>query len=415
MMERMATTPFGGARFSARNFALQAEVERRQESLRAGDGGNHTGRAEKWQLIRALTEAREIYGLSDRSIGVLEALTSFHRDKELDGSAPIIVFPSNAELSIRSRGMSPATLRRHLAALVEAGLIFRRDSANGKRFCRRDERGQVENAFGFDLAPFALRAEEIFSRADAVREEARKISRIRSEITLHLRDIAKTIEAALEEGRVTGQGTEKGTEKKTGNGWLDFADRLQALSGRVSRQAEMADLHNRCEALIRLRAEVENAYLESLSETEMSANESVFERHIQNSNTDLNLELNGQEQNTPGEAEPTIAPERKSVGVGLKNFLQTCPQIADYARGGVKSWRDIVVAADLVRSMLGISPSAWAAAKAAMGDIDAAIVVAAILERAEDIRSPGGYLRDLTRKAENGRFSVNPMLKALKT
>jgi len=400
MVERLAMTPFGGAQFSARNFALRAEVERRQESLRAGEGGNHTGKAEKWQLIRALTEARQTYGLSDRSITVLEALTSFHQDRELDGGAPIIVFPSNAELSIRSRGMSPATLRRHLAALVEAGLIFRRDSANGKRFCRRDAHGQVENAFGFDLAPLALRAEEIFSRAEAAREEAKQVARIRSEITLHLRDIAKTLDAAL-------------TEKRAGD-WQAYLERLQALSGRVPRQGDHAELENRCEALIRLRAEVENTYLQSLTEQEMSANESVFERHIQISNTDLNLELNGNEHNTPAAAAQHTAPERKSVGVGLKEFLKSCPQIADYAPGGVKNWRDVVAAAELVRSMLGISPSAWAAARQAMGEISAAIVVAAILERAEEIRSPGGYLRDLTRKAEKGRFSIHPMLNALK-
>ncbi|WP_117193170.1 plasmid replication protein RepC [Rhizobium terrae] len=401
MVERLATTPFGGAPLRAQNFVFRAEVERRQERLRAGEGGNQTGRAEKWQIIRALTEAREAYGLSDRSISVLEALTSFHQDRELDGKAPIIVFPSNAELSIRSRGMSPATLRRHLAALVEAGLIFRRDSANGKRFCRRDDRGQVESAFGFDLAPLALRAEEIFSRAEAIREEAKRVARVRAEITLHLRDVAKTIEAAL-------------TERRAGD-WQVFIERLQGLSGRVSRQGELAALKDRCEGLVRLRAEVEKAYLDNLTEEEMSANESVFERHIQNSNTDPPFEINGQEQKTATAATAQMAPERKSVGIGLKEFLKTCPQIADYARDGVKNWRDVVTAADLVRSMLGISPSAWTAARTAMGDISAAVVVSAILERAEDIRSPGGYLRDLTRKAEKGRFSIHPMLNALRT
>jgi replication initiation protein RepC len=400
MVERLATTPFGGAPLRAQNFALRAEVERRQERLRSGEGGNHTGTAEKFQLIRALTEAREAYGLSDRSISVLEALTSFHQNRELDGKAPIIVFPSNAELSIRARGMSPATLRRHLAALVEAGFIFRRDSANGKRFCRRDGHGQVENAFGFDLAPLALRADEIFSRAEAVREQTKRLAYIRSEITLHLRDIAKTIEAALHENR-------RGD-------WQSFIDRLADLSGKVSRHGDIGDLRMRCDALIRLRAEMESAYLNSIPEEEMSANESVFERHIQNSNTDPQSELDGQEKINEAEATSERAPERKSVGIGLKEFLKTCPQIADYARGGVKNWRDVVAAADLVRSMLGISPSAWSSARKAMGDTTAAIVVAAMLERAEEIRSPGGYLRDLTGKAEKGRFSVHPMLNALK-
>ncbi|TDK32309.1 replication initiation protein [Rhizobium deserti] len=401
MVERLATTPFGGAPMSARNFALRAEVERRQERLRTAEGGNQTGTADKWQLIRALIEARESYGLSDRSISVLEALTTFHQERELNGKEAIIVFPSNAELSIRARGMSPATLRRHLAALVEAGFIFRRDSANGKRFCRRDDRGQVENAFGFDLAPLALRAEEIFSRAEAERERAKRIAHVRSEITLHLRDIAKTIEAAMGEGR---QGE-----------WLGFMDRLTALSGRVPRNGDLTDLKERCEALVKLRVELETAYLNSLSEQEMSGNESFSEHHIQNSKTDPYLEINGQEDSKEASSSHRNVRDGKPIGISLKDFLDICPQIADYTRNGAKNWADILAAAEVVRSMLGISPSAWTSARHAMGDVPAAIVVAAILERAEDIRSPGGYLRDLTGKAERGRFSIHPMLKALKT
>jgi replication initiation protein RepC len=48
-----------------------------------------------------------------------------------------------------------------------------------------------------------------------------------------------------------------------------------------------------------------------------------------------------------------------------------------------------------------------------MGELSAAITVAAILERADVIRSAGGYLRALTERAEQGRFSVRPMLAAL--
>jgi replication initiation protein RepC len=400
MAERMATTPFGGARFSARNFALQAEVERRQESLRNGEAGNFKGKAEKWQLLRALTEARDTYGLSDRSIAVLEALSSFHQERELDGSKPIIVFPSNAELSLRSRGMSPATLRRHLAALVEEGFIFRRDSANGKRFCRRDARGQVEDAFGFDLAPFALRAEEILATAEKVREEARRIAALRGEVTLHLRDVAKIIEAALHEGR-SGE-------------WLQFHDRLVAVSGRIPRQIDRTALEARRSELVRLRAEVETAYLNALSEQEMSANEVVFERHIQNSNTDPNLELNGKEQKRAGAAPAEARRKPREETVPLAEVLSLCPQIGDYVKGGVSDWRDLLAAADLVRSMLGVSPSAWAEARQALGDNTAAIVMAAILEKAETIRSAGGYLRELTRKARAGRFSIKPMLNALR-
>ena len=89
------------------------------------------------------------------------------------------------------------------------------------------------------------------------------------------------------------------------------------------------------------------------------------------------------------------------------------PDIVDYAKGGISNWRDFLATAAVVRSMLGISPSAWEAAQAVMGEMPAAIVVAAILQRGAAIMSAGGYLRELTRKAEAGEFTLGPMLMAL--
>ncbi|WP_245422680.1 plasmid replication protein RepC [Rhizobium sp. AG855] len=389
---------------SARLFSRQASVSEKQEKLRAGDGGNDTGGGDKWQLLRALTEARAHFGLSDRAIGLLEALVSFTTDRILDGSKPIIVFPSNRELSIRARGMAPATIRRHLTALVEAGLIFRRDSANGKRYCVRDDRGVVDEAFGFDLSPLALKAAEIHAHAEAVRSEAKALRMLRTEVTLHLRDISKIITAAIEEARA--------------GDWEMLVAEFQEMSfGSLPRCPDPAALSALRASLKSFRAKVENAYLSSLSEEEMSGNDHQSERHIQNSNTDQPFELNGKrelEGAEPGGDQDlgTKAPEKR-VAISLDRMRKVCPQIGDYAQGGLKTWQDLVRAADLVRSMLGVSPDAWAKARKAMGEQAAAIVVAIMLERVDDIRSPGGYLRDLTRKAERSAFSVYPMLQAL--
>ena len=70
-------------------------------------------------------------------------------------------------------------------------------------------------------------------------------------------------------------------------------------------------------------------------------------------------------------------------------------------------------AAVVVRSMLGVSPTAYQDACDALGPENAAAIMACILERAGHINSAGGYLRDLTRKAERGEFSLGPMLMAL--
>ena len=58
-------------------------------------------------------------------------------------------------------------MRRHLRALVDATLLMRRDSPNGKRYCLRDGTGEVDQAFGFDLSPFALQAGAIYEAARA--------------------------------------------------------------------------------------------------------------------------------------------------------------------------------------------------------------------------------------------------------
>jgi replication initiation protein RepC len=93
--------------------------------------------------------------------------------------------------------------------------------------------------------------------------------------------------------------------------------------------------------------------------------------------------------------------------------LNACPDIVDYAKGGINNWRDLAATAALVRSALGVSPDAWAQAMEAMGEHDASIVIAAILQRGDEIKSAGGYLRVLTAKARAGEFSLGPVLMAL--
>jgi replication initiation protein RepC len=92
--------------------------------------------------------------------------------------------------------------------------------------------------------------------------------------------------------------------------------------------------------------------------------------------------------------------------------LQACTDIADYAKTGISNWRDFLATAAVVRPMLGISPSAWEEAQSVMGEVQAAVVVACILERSATINSAGGYLRGLTVRAAAGEFSLGPILMA---
>jgi len=171
-MQSHTTTPFGRRTLSLAMVASQAATKEFTARPSASETVVH-----KWRLFRALTEAKAPLGVTDRALSVLHALLSFHQEtalmldrdpnpSETEAGPGIIVFPSNKELSIRAHGMAPATLRRHLAVLVEAGLIIRRDSPNGKRFALRGQGGEIADAFGFDLTPLVARATEIENLAE---------------------------------------------------------------------------------------------------------------------------------------------------------------------------------------------------------------------------------------------------------
>lgn len=407
MTEHFATSPFGGRMMNAAHFLSYEKLRQQQKELRQKQSeteqDNHS--IDRWKLLRALTEAREAYQLSSRTIAVLEALLSFYPDKILDSRVALIVFPSNHELSMRLRGMSAPTIRRHIAILVELGFILRRDSPNGKRFVRRDSNGEIAMAFGFDLSPLTFKASEIETHASELRELARIRQQLRFNITIHLRDISKTILAALSEGRA-------------GN-WDVLYDQLQALSGRVERNGTIENLSKREHALSILRQNVENLYLSKVSEQKMSGNVCENEHHIQNSNIESfdKKQVQKRENNEPKPISKNLRHDSKvqthTSTPDLQEILQHCPQISHYAQHGIHQWRDLILTAGHIRPMLGITTSAWQKACEIMGEINAAITLAAILERSDKIRSAGGYLRKLTQQAEHGQYCVKPALRAL--
>lgn len=384
---------------------------------------------DKWKLYRALCEARPLLGVTDRALAVLNALLSFYPKNALAEEHGLVVFPSNAQLSLRAHGMAEQTIRRHLAVLIEAGLLIRKDSPNGKRYAHKGRSGEIDEAFGFSLAPLLARSEEIERLAAEVIAERLHLQRLRERLTLCRRDITKLIEAALEEGAA--------------GDWMTVSAHLRGLLERLPRVPTAVQLAATLDEMELLREEVVNQLEMQLNTQKQSGNPDQDERHIQNSNPESTSELepafeikqgeravgNNNPNTEPSDEQRLKAPTPSGgvsgevadppAGHRLKSFplrlvLQACPQILDYGPGGtIANWRDLMSAAVVVRSMLGVSPSAYEEACAGMGPENAATVIACILERGGHIHSAGGYLRDLTRRAEKGEFAIGPMLMAL--
>jgi replication initiation protein RepC len=360
----------------------------------------------KWKIFHAICTARPRLGISERSLSVLNALLTFHPETALTGEDDLIVFPSNHQLSLRAHGMPASTLRRHLAVLVDGGLVVRRDSPNGKRYARKGTAGEIELAFGFDISPLVVRSEEFESLAADIEAEARALKLVRERITLCRRDIAKMIATGIEEDVPTRRGGQGPAD------WQEVHAAFRSIVDQIPRTATRQELEPIAEELSQLADDVLNLLETHIKSTNSSANESHTERHIQNSNTDPLIDLEPSlREGRPARAEPKPQAPRVAEGTyPLGMVLNACPDIVDYAKGGISSWRDLLATTAVVRSMLGISPSAWEEAQTVLGETPAAIVVACILQRGAAIRSAGGYLRGLTRKAEAGEFSLGPIL-----
>jgi replication initiation protein RepC len=420
------TTPFGRRPLSLGMLATQANASEIDPELSI----------DKWKLLRGVSEARDALGISDRALVVLNALLTFYPETELAEANGLVVFPSNAQLSLRAYGMAPATLRRHLSALVEAGLIFRKDSPNGKRFARKarfaGEEGAGQGAdgreaFGFNISPLIARASEIEALAQQVREERYRLKMLKERLSLLRRDVDKLIEL--------------GSETLPGIDWQAKYALFRATVDALPRQASGEDLELAADGLECMHLEISKLLENQLNSQNMSANESHNERHKHNSKTQSTSDLEprfGRKQGEPdvnntGPVERAAAEGREGEGGGTADavsdlgvesgvpaekpvplglVLKACPDISNYAKGELASWRDLMGAAVTVRSALGVSPSAYQDACEVLGQERAAIVIACILQRAEHINSAGGYLRILTDKAKSGEFSLWPMLLA---
>ena len=358
MQSRQPTTPFGRRSLTLAHVAAQMAASARQP-----DKVVH-----KWRIFRAICTARPALCVSERSLAVLNALLSFHPETTLAAEDDLIVFPSNEQLCLRTHGMPPSTLRRQLAALVDAGLIVRRDSPNGKRYARKGRGGEITLAFGFDLSPLAARAEEFERMAEEIEAEARAVRLAKERITLCRRDIAKMIATGVEEDvptRRAGQGPAS---------WQEIHAAFRGLVEGISRNASLDALEVVAEALSSLANDVLNLLENHLKVTIISANEAPDERHKQNSNPNSPIELEPSlREGRAARAEPnprTSAATERTYPLGM--VLSACPDIVDYAKGGIANWRDFLATAAVVRPMLGISPSAWEEARTVMGEVEAA-------------------------------------------
>lgn len=385
----------------------------------------------KWDILRELTCARKRFDLSDRDLSVLQALLSFHPTPILDPTQSLIIYPSNRAICERLNGMANSTMRRHLKQLVDAGLLLRRDSPNGKRYARSFHGDKI--AYGFDLSPLPARMAEICDAAKTERAAIEAYRRLREAVSLMRRDLAG----------IALYGSNLYPDMAL---WDQLSD-LAALTARsLRRKLSVLEL-NTLEAQLtqalntaRDMLDPPEVTVQSLTSTQNSSTNAVQnEQHHQNSDKEY---LDSERKTSEAQIITNVSPETKleickeipnpapdgttdlkpqdvrikdpkQPNLPLSMVLSCCTEIHAYSEGLIRHWHEFVKTADRLRPMMGVMPDVWKDAMHHMGPENAAIVLSAMLQRFEEIKNPGGYLRYLTQKAANNSFSAGPMIIAL--
>src|SRR5215472_12417328 len=187
--------PRRGSAFSPTGFRRLTpaliNVDRAAESF----AGLPDGVTAHGQLLAAFKAAAPRLGLSTRVVHAIDWLFKFTQPQDWEPGGRRIVWPS-ASLEQEALGLSETQTKRLNRCLIEAGLVTMKDSPNGKRYGKRDPKGRIVEAYGFDLSPLAARHGEFVRLAEEGRAEREAMGRLRRRATIARKGIVQILETA---------------------------------------------------------------------------------------------------------------------------------------------------------------------------------------------------------------------------
>jgi replication initiation protein RepC len=368
------------------------------------------------QLLAALKAAAPRLGISPRIVHAIDWLFRFTQLQDWKPGSRPIVWPS-ASMQEEALGLSPTQVKEINRRLIELGLITMRDSPNGKRYGRRHEKtGHIIEAYGFDLAPIAMRHAEFVRLAEEGRAERAAMGRLRRRVTIARKAIIQILETAQEYGF-------------EGEEWITLARETAALV-RALRDVERPDKMQTGVTSLERRHSAARERLEFLLEVVDSAPKQPESRpHIDNykpnpdpkqdtviASRDCSGGGEGAGAQSPAQ-EQRHRPEKGMVhGIRPDELPRLTPKLKPYLQRPNPVWPEIVDAADWLRHDLGVSKSLWGDACLTMGRELAAVALAIVsTKEAEHFQtSPGGYFRGMVAKAKAGELHLERTVWALR-
>ncbi len=354
-------------------------------------------------FLSAFKRAAPTLGINTRLVHFIDLLMSWSLAQDWEEGARPIVWPSNALLQEELQ-LSRTQVKALLRACIEQRLILPVDSPNGKRYGRRNERGRILEAYGFDLSLLAVRHEEFVMIAERARRDREARRLLRRQLTIARKAIAQLADTALEHG-VDGMEWEAVASKARDQA---VEARESSTIGTMERAlAELTVLQGKAESIV--STDLLAKAFDPKSHEDRRDITATTQPPLDKSCTNVNA-LQKKHERGAGQGSTTDLPESafepKEMPIDQNSVINISPGIALYLGDGQASWPNIVAAAYHLRHDLGISQHAWGEACQKMGREYAAACVALIDAKKADVQSPGGYLRGMTMKFLQGELHL---------
>ncbi|MFL5281077.1 MAG: plasmid replication protein RepC [Rhodopila sp.] len=375
------------------------------------------------QLLGAFKAAAPRLGLSLTLVHVIDWLFRFTQPQDWGRGGHPIVWPS-AAMQQEALGLSPTRVKALNRALIEAGLVVMRDSPNGKRYGKRDGKGRIIEAYGFDLAPIAARHAEFVQLAEDAREERALMGRLRRRATIARNGIIQLLETAAAYG-------------VAGEEWAYLAHDSRELSHALRRVERPEDMMLGVEGLERRQREARERLEMWLAEREQDVRKTVNPDPLEpengphqytykpdpdpNQDTVIASEGSSQpagEANMPLPATGQRQPAEKGRVLKLApdDLVRLAPRLKPYLLRPSPGWPEIIDAADWLRHDLDVSKPLWGEACLTMGREQAAVALAIVSTKdpAHFRTTPGGYFHGMVAKAKSGQLNLDRTLWAMR-
>ena len=367
------------------------------------------------QLLAAFKEAAPQLGISPRLVHAVDWLFRFTQPQDwMPGSRPI-VWPS-ARMQQEALGLSPTQAKAINRRLIELGLIAMKDSPNGKRYGKRDPKGRIVEAYGFDLSPIATRHAEFCRLVAQGRAERQAMGRLRRRATIARKGIVQILETAAEYGY-------------GGEEWSTLRRDSEAIA-RALKSVERSDEMEVGVVSLERRQQAARARLEELlgmvdSDPMGTENRPHYNNYKPAPNPEQDTVMASKKCSGGGEEavlldhepEKRKRPEKGMVhGIAPDELVRLAPKLKPYLRRPSPTWPDLIDAADWLRNDLGVSKSLWGDACVSMGRELAAVALAIVSTKEPEhfTTSPGGYFHGMVAKARAGELHLERTVWALR-